>query len=57
MLSLTIGILAAFVAGTYLDYALVPKIFIGLPVVFFAAIALLPETPQHYIARNDHEVS
>lgn len=57
MLVLTIGILASFVAGTYLDYAFYPKIFVGLPVIFFIAFALMPDTPQYFIARNEHEVS
>lgn len=56
MLSLTTGILCAFVAGSYLDYSLVPKIFIALPVVFFAAFILLPETPQHFLYRKNPEV-
>lgn len=57
MLTLTTGILCSFVAGAYLDYSLIPKLFIPLPIVFFAAFILLPETPQHFLYRNNHEVS
>lgn len=57
MLTLTTGILFAFVAGSYLEYSLVPKIFIALPVVFFAAFIMLPETPEHFLYRNNPEVS
>lgn len=57
MLTLTTGILAAFVAGSYLEYFFVPKLFIALPVVFFVAFIFLPETPQHLLSRNNFEVN
>lgn len=56
MVTLTTGILFAFVTGTYLKYSVIPKIFIALPVVFFAAFIFLPETPQHFLYRNNPEV-
>lgn len=57
MLSVTIGILFGFVAGTYLTYFLVPKIFLPLPIIFFVAFFFFPETPQYFIARKNFEVN
>lgn len=56
MLSLTTGILFAFVAGTYLSYSVGPKLFLALPIVFLLAFVFLPETPQYFIAKGDLEV-
>lgn len=56
MLSVTIGILFGFIAGTYLTYYLVPKIFLPLPIVFFALFILFPETPQYFIQRKSFDV-
>lgn len=56
MLNVTIGILFGFIAGTYLTYYLVPKIFLPLPMVFFALFILFPETPQYFIQRKNFEV-
>ncbi|XP_031623618.1 facilitated trehalose transporter Tret1-like [Contarinia nasturtii] len=52
MLNVTIGILFGFIAGTYLSYYLVPKIFLPLPIVFFASFIFFPETPQYFIERK-----
>lgn len=57
MLSVTIGILFGFIAGTYLSYYLVPKIFAPLPILFFIGFFLFPETPQYFIARKNFKVS
>lgn len=56
MLSVTIGILFGFISGTYLTYYLVPKIFLPLPLVFFALFIFFPETPQYFIQRKSFEV-
>lgn len=56
MLCVTIGILFGFVAGTYLAYFLVPKIFAPLPILFFASFFFFPETPQYFISRKNFEV-
>lgn len=56
MLSVTIGILFGFIAGTYLTYYLVPKIFLPLPIVFFVLFIFFPETPQYYIKRKSFDV-
>ncbi|XP_055304889.1 facilitated trehalose transporter Tret1-like isoform X2 [Sitodiplosis mosellana] len=55
MLSVTIGILFGFIAGTYLTYYLVPKIFLPLPIVFFVLFIFFPETPQYFIQRKSFE--
>lgn len=57
MLSCTTGILFSFVAGTYLSYLQVPKLFMGLPIIFIIVFIFLPETPQYHISRKDNEVS
>lgn len=56
MLSVTIGILFGFIAGTYLQYFLVPKLFLPLPIVFFVLFIFFPETPQYFIQRKSFEV-
>lgn len=56
MLCVSIGILFGFVAGTYLAYFLVPKIFAPFPIIFFASFFFFPETPQYFISRKNFEV-
>lgn len=56
MLCVSIGILFGFVAGTYLAYFLVPKIFAPLPIIFFTSFFFFPETPQYFISRKNFEV-
>lgn len=57
MLSVCTGILIGFVTVPYVSYYVVPKIFAPLPILFFIAFVLFPETPHHFIARQKFEVS
>lgn len=43
------GIVLGYLAGTFLDYYTMPLVLIVLPVVFFAAFAWLPGTPQYLV--------
>lgn len=57
MLSVCTGILIGFVTVPYLPYNLVPKIFAPLPILFFIAFILFPETPHYFIERQNFDVS
>ena len=49
ILSINVGTLLMFIAGSYLSYSLVPRIMISLPIVFALTFVFLPETPQHLL--------
>lgn len=57
MVVLMIGMLAAFVAGTYLPYKTVPFVFISMPVVFTIGFYFFPETMQQYLKQGKTEVT
>lgn len=52
MMSANFGILLAFVAGNYLSYQMVPRLFIWLPIIFLLSVLFFPETPFYYMRRN-----
>lgn len=52
MMSANLGILLAFVAGNYLSYQLVPRLFIWLPIIFLLSVFFFPETPFYCMRRN-----
>lgn len=52
VLSLSTGILLAFVAGTYLSFFTVPLVLIILPTVYSVAVCQLPDTPTSLMSRK-----
>lgn len=57
MVSANLGILLAFAVGHYLPYAIVPKVFICLPIVFLLSLFMFPETPHYFMRTNREHVS
>lgn len=51
ILSINFGILVAFIAGSYLDYYIVARFMLMLPLIYIIVVLMLPETP-YYLARN-----
>lgn len=56
MLILVTGILAAYIAGTYLKYTTVPYVFICLPIVFLMGFSFFPDTMQQNLKKGNHKV-
>lgn len=52
MLSVNLGILVGYVASAHLDYHVVPLVVIFLPVVYFLANLLLPESAPYLLKVN-----
>lgn len=52
-----VGVLLAYVGGAYLDYSVIPYVFISLPIIFLIIFGLLPNTPQYLLAAGRIEVS
>lgn len=52
---LSTGILLGYALPAYLDYFLVPCIIIFLPIIYFIACLLFPETPQFLLKRGHSE--
>ncbi|KAH8412744.1 hypothetical protein KR009_005256 [Drosophila setifemur] len=52
MLSVDLGILAGYILSTYLAYHLVPFLAIILPVAYFMANLMLPETAPYLLKRS-----
>ncbi|EDW85307.1 uncharacterized protein Dwil_GK18460 [Drosophila willistoni] len=52
MLSVNLGILAGYILSTYLDYHIVPFLAIGLPIAYFVANLMLPETAPYLLKRS-----
>ncbi|XP_030383922.1 LOW QUALITY PROTEIN: facilitated trehalose transporter Tret1 [Scaptodrosophila lebanonensis] len=53
MLSVNFGILVGYVMSTYLAYHLIPFLAILLPIAYFLANLLLPETAPYLLKRNN----
>lgn len=52
MMSANLGILLAFVAGNYLPFEWVPRLFICLPIIFLLTVLFFPETPFYFMRTN-----
>lgn len=52
MMSANFGILLAFVAGDYLPFAWVPRLFVCVPIVFVLTVLWFPETPFYFMRTN-----
>lgn len=55
MITINIGILIGFLAGTYLPYRTVPLVMLAFPTVFLCAGFLLPDTPQSLLRHGNLE--
>lgn len=55
--SAQIGILVAFVLGTFCHFYTTPKLSIGLTIVFAVLITFIPESPYYLIQINEIMVS
>lgn len=53
----SIGYMVAFIIGAYVDYSIVPFIYLGIPILFFTTLLYLPNTPSHLIKIKKYEVS
>jgi MFS family permease len=47
--SINVGTLLMLIAGAFLNYTLVPKLMISLPIIFIFTFVFLPETPQYLL--------
>ncbi|XP_022229281.1 facilitated trehalose transporter Tret1-like [Drosophila obscura] len=52
MLSYNFGVLAGFILSTYLPYHVVPILGISLPIAYFLANLMLPETAPYLLKRS-----
>lgn len=55
--SVQIGILVAFILGTFCHFYTTPKLSIGLTMVFAVLITFIPESPYYLIQINEIMVS
>lgn len=46
------GLVLTFVAGTYLNFFIVPLVILVLPLIYFISLFFLHDTPTSLIARN-----
>lgn len=53
----SIGYMAAFAIGAYVDYSIVPLLYIGLPILFFVLFLCLPNTAPYLVRHGKYEVS
>lgn len=56
MLSRNFGCLFMFVIGAYVDYMIVPCIFIFFPIVYLCIFMTMPDTPQHFLKEGKPQV-
>lgn len=57
LFSRSAGFLAAFIVGAFTEYSTIPYVFIGLPCLFIANFALLPNTPKYLVQNGKFAVS
>ncbi|CRK87311.1 CLUMA_CG001113, isoform A [Clunio marinus] len=53
MFAINLGTVLMFLAVEYLNYSIVPKIFISIPFIFTLTFMFLPETPQYLLKRGE----
>lgn len=51
------GISLAFIIGAYVEFRIVPYLFLPVPILFAILFALLPNTPQQLLRTNQLQVS
>ncbi|XP_037050226.1 facilitated trehalose transporter Tret1-like isoform X2 [Bradysia coprophila] len=56
-LSITFGMLCAYITGAFLDYSNVPLIILPFPVIFLLSMIILPETPSSLLRQNKIEAA
>lgn len=52
----SIGYLLAFIVGAYVEYSIVPFIYLGIPILFLAFLLYLPNTAPYLIRTGQYEV-
>ncbi|XP_017090549.2 facilitated trehalose transporter Tret1-like isoform X1 [Drosophila bipectinata] len=52
MLSVNLGVLVGYISSSYLDYHVVPLVAIFLPIVYFLATLMLPESAPYLLKKN-----
>lgn len=57
VLARSIGYMIAFIVGAYVEYTVVPFIYIGLPIIFLALFLCLPNTAPYLIRNKKYEVN
>lgn len=55
-LILCVGILSAYICGALLEFDKVPYVIIAVPVLFLAAMHIIPETPSSLLQQKKIEV-
>lgn len=53
----SIGYMVAFIVGAYVEYSVVPFVYLGIPLIFFAILLYLPNTAPYLISSGKYEVS
>lgn len=56
-LARNIGILIAYISGTLLEYNIIPRIFVALPIIFGICFSFFPNTPQFHLQKGNEQVS
>lgn len=55
LLSINAGTLLMFIAGTYVNYSLVSKLMLCVPIIFAMTFLLFTETPYYLLKCNKHK--
>lgn len=51
-----IGTMTIFIAGAYIDYIYLPRIFVIIYFVYLITFSLIPNTPQFYLRKGKYKV-
>lgn len=51
------GISFSYIAGAYIDFRIIPYVFVPVPILFSVLFTFLPDTPQQLLRTNQFEVS
>lgn len=57
MLARNTGYMVAFAVGAYVEYVIVPYLYIGLPILFLILFLCLPNTAPFLVRHGKYEVS
>ncbi|XP_062551194.1 facilitated trehalose transporter Tret1-like isoform X2 [Armigeres subalbatus] len=57
IVSINIGQLFMYILGAWVPYTVAPYVLILIPVIFFIGFTMLPDTPLHYMKKNNYQSS
>lgn len=57
VLARNLGVLLAYIVGSFVEYEIIPVIFIYIPIIYTVCLFFLPNTPQYHLSKGNFKVN